>query len=186
MDTVLPENNDLWLKVMARYISDTSVSYAQLSKEFGISTRAIEKHGSEEAWPRIRADIHIQAMKRIQEKTLNELVKYKEKLIKTGMLVSAKALRQLTERNIEPETPSEVLRYLEAGIRLEGEGLGFNAHEQSQNTTVNVQNQIYAKPYMTWANGEPLPPYRKPIETFEEEQAWLREEELKKTRTVIK
>jgi len=51
-----PRKRSAWITMRERYISDESVTYASLAKEFGYSERWIEKRASKEGWRKLRAN----------------------------------------------------------------------------------------------------------------------------------
>lgn len=170
-----------WQKLFYEYVIDRQMSYQKLADTYHIPVRVIELTGHKEDWPGKRTKVMEAALKRIQQKAIEDIVAFREKQQKVGKLIAGRGIEQLAKPDYEPKTPKEVLAFTIAGMKLEAWGLGLDPDtpNQIQNTTINVSSQ--PAPTMTWADGTPLPPYpAKLIETFEEEQAWLKEEELKK------
>ncbi len=182
MDNFINEiQANVWLQMLHDYLVDPQMSYQKLADKYSVPLRTIEFRGLKEQWPAKRAKLILQATERIQKQAENEVVQYKKKIVQLGRLASSKAIKRLMEDDLEPQTAKDVLSYLVEGLKLEGLGLGFDPHQQTQNTSIHIQNSVRPPVYMTWANGLELPPYPdKLIETPEEEAAWLAEQERKK------
>lgn len=135
---------NIWFKMMREYLVDPNMSYLKLSKKYNIPLRTIEMRGANGHWPRMRADVMMQATKKVTEQAVNDLIKYRKKQIELGRLASSKALKRLIDDDVEPISERDVLAYLVEGLKLEGLGLGFNfKHPNIQNNFINMQQTNY-------------------------------------------
>ncbi len=181
MENSTTEQQIDWNQIFYDYVTDEKMSYQKLAEKHNIQLRLIEYKGYRDGWPRKRAEVLQGIYKRIQKEAINDVTIYRKKQLDVGRLISSKALRLLAEEGLEPQSAKDVLSYLVEGLRLEALGLGipFDKPEQVQNTVVNIGTQPKPPVHMTWANGQPLPPYRI-IQTAEEEAEWLKEQEAKR------
>ena len=76
MDSVLnqPAKNKSidWLQAKMMYVQNNTLSYADVAKRFGVSTRQVQRRGSDENWVECRQDVVNSAEIMILERTIDE------------------------------------------------------------------------------------------------------------------
>lgn len=131
-----PRKRSAWITMRERYISDESVTYASLAKEFGYSERWIEKRASKEGWRKLRANQigpFGKTSEKVREKTSTKQADIEAKAIEIagGIMVlhgykvqglhdkikKAKAIKDETKREAAVDdilTSTDYVEYLKA------------------------------------------------------------------------
>lgn len=61
-----------WLKARMDYLQDSSLSYADIGKKYGVSLTTVKLRGVQEGWPELRQTLAEKAYKDFQTKLLDE------------------------------------------------------------------------------------------------------------------
>jgi hypothetical protein len=65
-----PKNID-WFQARALYLTDNTVSYADIAKKYGVTKKAVEDRAKKETWAKLRQDLGEKAFTAFQEKLLD-------------------------------------------------------------------------------------------------------------------
>ena len=73
LDNSLKQKPIDWLQAKMMYVQNNTMSYADIAKRFGVSTRQVQRRGSEENWVECRQDVVNSAEIKILENTIDEM-----------------------------------------------------------------------------------------------------------------
>jgi FKBP-type peptidyl-prolyl cis-trans isomerase (trigger factor) len=135
-----------WSAALTKYLMDQSLSYADIAKEFGLSTKAVANQAKKENWPKLRQETYQKIIQKLPEKISEEAVEANKRHLQIAKVFQSKGLEVLKEKL--PETFTEAKETIKDGIELERKALGLNI-EQKQ--PIAVQVNFVSKEIEDWA-----------------------------------
>lgn len=91
-----------WNDARQYYLSDSSVSYAMVAKQFGVSTVTVEKRGKKEKWVELRQNYSEQAFNTFQQNLLDTKAKSQSRhmqAFQNAQAVANKIIYELSASN---------------------------------------------------------------------------------------
>ena len=64
-----------WFKAREDYLSDSTLSYSDIAKKYGVSLTSVKTRGNNEDWLKLRQSLTEKALSRIQEQLVDEKTK---------------------------------------------------------------------------------------------------------------
>lgn len=138
-----------WTEVYNYFISNEGTSYADLSVKFQIPLGTIKDKAAREHWQQKREQIITNAIKRLEEGTIQRIAESKKQQVQFGKFLQAKAAKALSIEKYEPKTASQIAQWIKIGVSIERKALNMD-----EKTSIKSK-QEYSNNIMPIENGRP-------------------------------
>lgn len=101
-----------WFEARKRYLSNTTISYKDIAKEFKISLTSVEKRAKSEGWVELRQELGEKAFNELTEKLVNVKVTANDRHLQHYQNLQAIAnmsIQDMAERNYERNKAGHII-----------------------------------------------------------------------------
>ncbi len=126
-----------WDAAKAKYISDPTISYEDIAREFMVSLRSVAEKAGKDSWVKAKQENSLKIQENLIEEVNMDVVKYQAKKFRQGINVADKMTRILLDDNTKIGGKVAV-EGLVAGHKIASEALGLD----NPKTNVIVNNNF--------------------------------------------
>ncbi len=115
-----------WSEARSKYISDITVSYHDIAKEFKVNYTTVAKWAKKENWIGLRQKAQQKADKKAIEKVGDSIAEVNSRHIKSARLLQETGIKPIENKKYKPRSFDQALRSLDKGIEIERKALGID------------------------------------------------------------
>lgn len=129
-----------WGEAKTKYISDETVSYRDIAREFGVNLTTVARKAKIENWTKLRTQLQTDSKQKAIERVGNTIADVNARHVEVALLLQKKGIE--TIKNKKPRNFDQALRSVDKGIDIERKALGIDkptppTGPTQQNTLIN-------------------------------------------------
>ncbi len=146
-----------WASALTKYITDQSVSYQDISNEFGVSKTAVNNRATKENWQKLRAETLSKLEQNLTKKVADEITEAVIQHIEIGKLLVARGLTAIQDKSLNPDSWDKAKEAIKDGITIQRKAMRLDEQPPIQQavqivfTDENLKDKSLLNTYQEWS-----------------------------------
>jgi len=115
-----------WSEARAKYISDETISYNDIAKEYGVVYKTVAVWAKKQNWIKLRKESALNGNQKVIEKVGDSIAEVNARHIRTGKLFQEAGINPVKNKRFKPRSFDQALRSVDKGIEMERKALGID------------------------------------------------------------